>query len=69
MLTYRDSDPKRLCEFLLQKCQEKGVTLHAPERPCGLDRDSSGRISGLKVLRPDGSEIASAFQQKTFHFH
>jgi len=53
------SQPKKLCEFLLERCRETGVTLHRPVKPVGITTDVDGRLSGLRAKRNDGTEEMS----------
>jgi hypothetical protein len=52
-------DPEKLCEFLLETCQERGVELHVSARPVGIAKDENGRLAGLKVNRENGKEDLS----------
>ena len=53
------SDPKKVCEFLLETCRERGVELHVPVRPTGLARDENGRLCGLMVTNENEHEELS----------
>jgi hypothetical protein len=62
------SDPKKLCEFLLETCRERGVELHSPVRPIGVSNDENGRLSGLKVTNDDDNEDLSMLSLSTRKF-
>jgi flavin-dependent dehydrogenase len=42
-------DPLRFCQWLLQKCKEKGVRLHQPARAISLSRDNKGMLKGVRI--------------------
>lgn len=50
-------DPKRLCDFLLRQCQDKGVQLHHPARAVGVSRDEKGMLSAVRVANETGMEV------------
>jgi glycine/D-amino acid oxidase-like deaminating enzyme len=43
-------DPRRLCEFLLRECVERGVKLHHPARPVGVSTDEKGELVGVRIV-------------------
>lgn len=49
-------DPKRLCEFLLEKSLQRGVQLHQPARAIKTSRDDGGLLNGVVMRGADGSE-------------
>ncbi|KAI5360771.1 Putative FAD dependent oxidoreductase, FAD/NAD(P)-binding domain superfamily [Septoria linicola] len=46
-------DPKRLCEFLLEKSLEQGVKLHQPARATKILQDREGVVAGVTIQKPD----------------
>lgn len=46
-------DPRRLCEFLLETAQSRGVVLHQPAKPVGVTTDD-GALNGLTIATESG---------------
>lgn len=42
-------DPLRFCQWLLARCQERGVEVHNPARALSLSRDESGVLGGIRI--------------------
>ncbi|TVY92761.1 putative oxidoreductase [Lachnellula willkommii] len=43
-------DPRRLCEFLLAACLERGVQLHHPARAVSIDKDMRDELSSIRLV-------------------
>ncbi|KAJ4377637.1 hypothetical protein N0V83_000465 [Neocucurbitaria cava] len=48
-------DPLRFCEWLLQRCSERGVQIQQPARAISVSRDSTGILNGIRISK-DGAE-------------
>ena len=46
-------EPKELCEFLLEECQNRGVEVHLSTKATEVVTDSSGALKGLKLQSSD----------------
>ncbi|GAB7348844.1 hypothetical protein MBLNU459_g7552t1 [Dothideomycetes sp. NU459] len=55
--TVAQVDPLRLCEFLLSESNALGVSIHNPAKAISICRDSSGRLSGVKLQKSNGAEV------------
>lgn len=44
-------EPKRLCRWLLRKCQEQGVRVHTKCTVTAITKGVDGKVSGLKVRK------------------
>ncbi|KAI1609276.1 FAD dependent oxidoreductase [Exophiala viscosa] len=42
-------EPRQLCEWLLQRCRDRGVELHLSTKITGLSHDSAGNVVGVRV--------------------
>ena len=42
-------EPRQLCDFLMEKCQERGVQLHMPARAMGVVTGESETVTGVVV--------------------
>ena len=51
-----DSDPLKLCEFLLGKCREAGVQVHHPATALSIHADVRGELSNVVIGYTDSSE-------------
>ncbi|KAI9845036.1 MAG: hypothetical protein M1838_001940 [Thelocarpon superellum] len=51
-----DSDPLRLCRFLLGECQDHGVQLHHPARVLSIARDLRGELASVRILADNDTE-------------
>ncbi|PPJ60485.1 hypothetical protein CBER1_03188 [Cercospora berteroae] len=49
-------DPKRLCEFLLKACFERGVELHQPAQAKWIERDGDGVPAAMVIENAEGEE-------------
>lgn len=58
-LTVGDRDPLRLCKFLMQDVQEKGVRLHQPARAVSVSKDMRGELATVRIATDDGMETDS----------
>jgi glycine/D-amino acid oxidase-like deaminating enzyme len=47
------SDPRLLCQFLLQSCLDRGVQLHHPARAVSIAEDEQGELSSIRVLNTE----------------
>lgn len=56
MLTRRNRDPLRFCQFLLKECIMKGVRLHHPAKAIRVSRDNAGEMSAVRVQHASGAE-------------
>jgi hypothetical protein len=53
-------DPRRLCDFLLAVCRERGVQVHQPAKVLSVSRDARDEVAGVRVLDlKDGVETDS----------
>ncbi|TVY45615.1 putative oxidoreductase [Lachnellula subtilissima] len=43
-------DPRRLCQFLLAACLERGVQLHHPARAVSIDKDVRDELSSIRFV-------------------
>jgi glycine/D-amino acid oxidase-like deaminating enzyme len=43
-------EPRQLCEFLMEKCRERGVRLHIPARAVEAVTEESGIVTGVMVV-------------------
>ena len=43
-------DPRRLCQFLLAACSERGVQLHHPARAVSIDKDMRDELSSIRLV-------------------
>jgi glycine/D-amino acid oxidase-like deaminating enzyme len=43
-------EPRRLCQWLLDKCVERGVGVHQPARVVGLSTDVRDELAGVRVV-------------------
>lgn len=49
-------DPLRLCGFLLEQCQSRGVHLHQPAKAISIARDDQHHLSGVRIQDSQGHE-------------
>ena len=49
-------EPRQLCEFLMERCLERGVQLHIPARATGVVRGEDGTLNGV-VVQNDGTNM------------
>ncbi|KAL7818223.1 FAD dependent oxidoreductase [Trichoderma gracile] len=49
-------DPLRFCKFLLEKVKAAGVQIHNPAVATRLETDEAGKLSGVVVSHPEGSD-------------
>ena len=57
--TVAQVDPKRLCEFLLGECKERGVVVHQPANVVSASRDMRDMLAGVRIAGMDGLETDS----------
>jgi hypothetical protein len=57
--TVAQVDPKRLCEFLLEQCIERGVKVHQPARVASVSKDARDELAGVRIVKADGTETDS----------
>lgn len=43
-------DPRRLCEFLMESCQARGVQVHYPAQVVSVNKDEEGSVLGVKLI-------------------
>jgi glycine/D-amino acid oxidase-like deaminating enzyme len=48
-------DPLRLCEFMLEACQERGVQIHHPAQVISLNKDDAGTVVGVNLVSDGGN--------------
>ncbi|KAF2828732.1 FAD dependent oxidoreductase-like protein superfamily [Ophiobolus disseminans] len=48
-------DPLRFCQWLLARCEERGVTVRYPARAISVSRDGKGVLNGVRISQ-DGVE-------------
>ncbi|EHY55846.1 hypothetical protein HRR83_006769 [Exophiala dermatitidis] len=55
-------EPRELCEWLLQRCRDRGVQLSLSTKPVGFVRNAAGKVVGVQVQRraANESDIAGA---------
>ena len=56
-------DPKRLCEFLLKQCQDRGVKLHQPARVVSVAKDIRDCLAAVRIVAQDGTETDRTFSR------
>jgi hypothetical protein len=49
-------DPKRLCQFLLKRCLDKGVQLHQPAKALSVSKDTKDCLTSIRIASQDGVE-------------
>jgi len=54
----KNSDPLRLCKFLLQACLSRGVQLHHPARAISLGKDMRDELSSIKILNTSTNAVS-----------
>jgi hypothetical protein len=59
--TVAQVDPKRLCQFLLDTCLERGVKLYQPAKVVKVDKDMRDELSGVRIATDDGDEVDSTY--------
>ena len=52
-------DPRRLCEFLLKKIQERGVVLHQPAQALSISCDMRDELASVRIAEERGEEVDS----------
>jgi glycine/D-amino acid oxidase-like deaminating enzyme len=57
--TVAQVDPKKLCEFLLDECLKRGVTLHQPAKVVSVAKDARDELAGVRIVKADGMETDS----------
>lgn len=57
-------EPRQLCEFLMEKCRERGVQLHMPARATGAVRGEDGTLNGI-VVQNDGTNRPTTIECET----
>ncbi|KAF1842465.1 FAD dependent oxidoreductase-like protein superfamily [Cucurbitaria berberidis CBS 394.84] len=48
-------DPSRFCQWLLQRCKERGVQVLQPARAISVSKDANGTLNGVRISK-DGVE-------------
>ena len=48
-------DPLKFCEWLLERCRERGVQVHQPAKAISVSTDASGTLNGIRISK-DGTE-------------
>jgi glycine/D-amino acid oxidase-like deaminating enzyme len=48
-------EPMKLCEFLREECEKRGVTVWTGTKATGVLRDDKGMVKGLKIQRNGGA--------------
>lgn len=52
--------PRKLCQWLLERCLERGVQLHHPAKVTSVSKDARDELAGVRVLSiKDGVETDS----------
>jgi glycine/D-amino acid oxidase-like deaminating enzyme len=54
-------EPRQLCEFLMEKCLERGVQLHMPARATGVVRREDGTLNGI-VMQNDETNMPATIE-------
>lgn len=54
-------DPRRLCEFLLEGCKERGVVLHQPAKAIRLGTDMRENLASVRVELRDTEVVDCEF--------
>ncbi|CAO2647767.1 Nn.00g086890.m01.CDS01 [Neocucurbitaria sp. VM-36] len=44
-------DPLRFCEWLLERCKERGIQVHQPARAISVSKDSNGILNGIRISK------------------
>lgn len=44
-------EPKQLCQWLLERCKEKGVQVHTGCVACNIFKNAEGKVAGIKVRK------------------
>ena len=52
----RFSEPQRLCQWLLERCQERGVSIHNPAQVISVAKDMRGTLASVRILQQGGVE-------------
>ena len=53
-------EPRKLCQWLLERCLERGVQLHQPARVTSVSKDARDELAGVRILSlKDGVETDS----------
>lgn len=60
------SDPLRFCQWLLERCREKGVKIHHPARAISVSRDAENQLNGVRISK-DGEETESMLPPTILH--
>lgn len=47
--TVAQIDPLRFCQWLLERCSEKGVKMHQPARALSVSKDESNNLNGVRI--------------------
>ena len=50
------SIPKKLCEFLLDQCLQRGVNLHYPAKAISLAEDNEGSLAAIRLAKAGDEE-------------
>jgi glycine/D-amino acid oxidase-like deaminating enzyme len=59
--TVAQVDPKRLCQFLLETCLERGVKLYQPAKVVAVDKDMKDELSEVRIATESGDEVDSTY--------
>ncbi|KAJ9662543.1 hypothetical protein H2201_006031 [Coniosporium apollinis] len=54
--TVAQVDPKRLSQFLLDQCLERGVQLHHPAKAISVSKDVRDQFASVRIAAADGTE-------------
>jgi glycine/D-amino acid oxidase-like deaminating enzyme len=54
--TVAQIDPKRLCQWLLERSMEQGVQLHHPATPISVSKDTREELAAIHIVKADGTE-------------
>lgn len=57
--TFAQLDPKKLCEFLLKECTDRGVVLHHPAKVVSVSKDARDQLASARIVADDGTETDS----------
>ncbi|KAJ4349810.1 uncharacterized protein N0V89_008429 [Didymosphaeria variabile] len=49
--TVAQIDPLRFCQWLLERCSERGVRLHHPARAISVSRDADSQLNGVRISK------------------
>lgn len=60
-------DPRKLCEFLLEKVRERGVNVHFPAAVASVSVDARDEVAGVRIMglkdgvETDGMSLPTLF--------